>query len=376
MLPAVREIADYLEALAPPEAALPGDPVGLQAGDPRAPVTGILVALDLDEAVLAEATARQANLVVTHHPLLYNPPASIDESLPGDALLASLIRSRVNVYSVHTNLDAAPRGLNHHLADLLGLAPEGRQVIEITGRDRLLKLVVFVPAGHEETLRQALAEAGAGWIGRYSHCTFQARGTGTFMPRAGTSPFIGREGRLEQVEELRLETILPASRRAAVLEALRAAHPYEEPAYDLYRLEREGMPFGLGLAGTLQPPLEPEQLLRRCAARLKLPVLRYLAPARPPVGRVALCGGSGGSLVETAARLGAEVFISGDLGYHDFRKAAALGLGLIDGGHYGTERPVVDYLADYLRGRLAEAGYSTAVGTAEPAPADWRYHQG
>jgi dinuclear metal center YbgI/SA1388 family protein len=230
----VQQVAGYIEELAPPALALPGDPVGLQVGDPHAAVQKVLVALELDEAVLEEAVTKEAGLVVTHHPLLFEPLQSVDESAPQNALVAAAIRRRIAVYSAHTNLDIAPRGVNHLLAERLGLAAEGRRVLEVTGYDRLLKLVVFVPAGHEEQLQEALAAAGAGSLGRYSHCSFQVSGTGTFMPLEGSAPFIGRRGRLEQVDEKRLETILPASRRSAVVRALLDVHPYEEPAYDLY----------------------------------------------------------------------------------------------------------------------------------------------
>lgn len=374
MLATVETIADYIELLAPAGLALPGDPVGLQVGDRRAPVEKVLVALELDEAVLQEALRQQANLVVTHHPLLYRPLQAVDESLPAGALIASTIRNKINVYSAHTNLDTAPRGLNHLLAELIGLSAAGRRVIEVTGSDRLYKLVVFVPESHADPVHEALAQAGAGWIGAYSHCSFQARGTGTFMPREGTNPFIGSRGRLEKVEELRLETILPASRRRAVLEALLASHPYEEVAYDLYELAREGEPIGLGLIGLLDPPLSLEQLLQRCREQLDLSGLRYWAPPEQELYRqVAVCGGSGGALVETAAALGAELFISGDFRHHDFKNAVAARMGLVDAGHYGTERPVVTLLGDYLRERLLKDGYTTGVVLAGPAQSDWCY---
>lgn len=369
----VEKIAGYLEELAPPELAVLGDPVGLQLGDPRSPVRTLMVVLELDQMALAQAVAQKAELVVTHHPLMFQPLQALDERTPQGALIAQTIRNKICVFSAHTNLDIAPRGLNRRLADLLGLDHEGRRVIEKTGQDQLLKLVVFVPLGHEDAVREALAGAGAGWIGAYSHCTFQAAGTGTFMPREGTDPYIGRQGALEKVDELRLETVLPASRRAAVLQALFAAHPYEEVAYDLYTLRREGAPVGLGLIGCLERPLSLEQILKRCRERLQLPGLRYWAPLKKEFSRIAVCSGSGGSLVEQAVRLGAELFISGDFRYHDFKKAEAAGMGLVDAGHYGTERPAVELICEYLRGRLAQDGYETAVLPADLTTADWSY---
>jgi dinuclear metal center YbgI/SA1388 family protein len=371
LLATVKQISALVEELAPPALALPGDPVGLQLGDPHAEVKKALVALELDEAVLEEAASSGAGLVLTHHPLLFDPLKSLDESLPHGALVAAAVRRNIAVYSAHTNLDISPRGVNHLLAERIGLAGEGRRPLKVTGHDRLLKLAVFVPAGHEEQMLSALAAAGAGWIGNYSHCSFQVSGTGTFLPLEGTSPYIGRQGRLERVEEKRVEMILPASRREAVVRALLEAHPYEEPAYDLYPLELEGEPYGLGLIGTLDTPCTLKEMAERCRKELGVKAVRCWAPPRRRFRRVALCGGSGGSLIEEAAAQGAELFISGDFRYHDLKKAQAHGLALVDAGHGGTEHPVVGYLAEYLSSRLQEAGFRTVVEAAKAMPSEW-----
>ena len=191
MFATVQQVAGYIEELAPPALALPGDPVGLQVGDPHAAVQKVLVALELDEAVLEETVTKEAGLVVTHHPLLFEPLQSIDESIPQNALVAAAIRRRIAVYSAHTNLAIAPRGVNHLLAERLGLAAEGRRVLEVTGHDQLLTLVVFVPAGHEAQLQEALAAAGAYRRPlRHAASRFPAP---TFMPLE-VAPFIGLRG--------------------------------------------------------------------------------------------------------------------------------------------------------------------------------------
>lgn len=371
MFATVQQIARFIENLAPLSLALPGDPAGLQAGDPHAPVQKALVALDLDEAVLEEAVAKKAGMVVTHHPLLFEPLYSLDESKPQNALVAAAIRSRIAVYSAHTNLDAAPRGVNYVLAERLGLAEEDRRVLKVTGTEQLLKLVVFIPAGREEELLEALAVAGAGTLGRYSHSSFHVSGTGTFKPLEGSDPYIGQQGRLERVAEKRLETILPASRREIVVRALREVHPYEEPAYDFYPLALEGEPLGLGLIGSLQNPRTLPEVAGLCRKALGLKFLRCWAPPGRKFSRIALCGGSGGSLIDFAASGGAELFISGDFRYHDLQKARALGLGLIDAGHGETELPVVAYLAAYLNSCLQKTGCKTTVAAAESEPSRW-----
>ncbi len=371
MFATVQQITGYIERLAPESLALPGDPVGLQVGNPQAEVRKVLVALELDEDVLKEAVDGKAGLVVTHHPLLFEPLQTMDESVPQNALAAAAIRQDIAVYSAHTNLDAAPRGVNHVLAERLGLAEKGRQVLEVTGYDRLLKLVVFIPSGHEKQLLEALAAAGAGSLGHYSHSSFRVSGTGTFMPLQGSAPFIGRQGRLEQVDEMRLETILPASCREAVVRALLEAHPYEEPAYDLYALELKGEPLGMGLVGLLKNPGTLAEIAGRCRKALGLKSLRCWAPPGVKFSRIALCGGSGGSLIDLAAASGAELFISGDFRYHDLGKARGYGLGLIDAGHAATELPVVACLTDYLNSCLLEAGFKTAAAASEIEPAGW-----
>lgn len=378
MLATVDIIINYLEELAPLYLAAEWDNSGLQIGNPEHKVSTALVALDLEQQVLAEALGRQAQLVITHHPLWLKPPSKIDESRPQGSLIAGIIRNNINVYSAHTNLDLAL--VNRMLADLVGLAQTDREAVEVAFEDKLLKLVAFIPEGYEDKVRQALAEAGAGWIGRYSHCTFQVPGTGTFKPLDHTSPFIGQPGRLEKVPELRLETILPVSLREKVVAALLSVHPYEEVAYDLYPLHRPGKQLGFGLLGLLNPPLKMEDILKRCAERLGTAGLKYWLPAGGDTlafRRVAVGSGSGGSLVEPAARKGAELLITGDIRYHDLLAASSYGMALIDAGHFWTEWPAVGYLTEYLRKRLADDRYRTAVLSAGADSAvRWKFYRG
>lgn len=367
----VKKIISYMEELAPRSLALPGDPVGLQLGNPETELSKVLVALDPDEAAVTEAFSIGAEMLVTHHPLFYHKLSSIDESLPAGALVAGAIRKKLNIFSAHTNFDLAPQGVSHQLAHRLGFSTEEAGVLEATGAEELLKLVVFVPAGYEDNIRNVLAGAGAGQIGRYSHCTFQTSGTGTFLPGAGTKPFIGNNGQLEKAEELRLETILPAHQREIVVEALLNAHPYEEVAYDLYPLVLKGRDYGLGLIIDLDEPLTLDQILQICRDRLAAAVLRYHAPLKKTFKKVALCGGSGGSLIENAARQAADLFISGDFRYHDLKAAHALGIALIDAGHDATEWPGVAYLKEYLAELLKRDGYITEVKLKTPVRSGW-----
>lgn len=367
----VKKIIDYMEELAPSVNAMPGDPVGLQLGNPEAGVKKILVSLDPDQTALEEAAEIGAEMIVSHHPLFYNKLTSINENHPTGFLVASAIKKGLNIFSAHTNYDAAPNGVSYQLARALGFPVDQATVLEASGSEHFLKLVVFIPAGYEDRVRSALAEAGAGQIGDYSHCTFQLSGTGTFMPHQGTTPFIGSQGRMEKVDEIRLETILPFSNKEKVIRALVEAHPYEEVAYDLYPLVLEGSQIGLGLIFSLEKPISLEQLIDKCRHSLHAGSLRYWATGKNNFSRVALCGGSGGSLIANAAEQQAEIFISGDFGYHDLKNAQSRRLALIDAGHDATEWPGVFYLKSYLTERLKADNYKTGVFLQTSVSTGW-----
>ena len=355
----LREVIDLMDDLAPPHLAFDYDNVGLQIGDPLAEVKNIITVLDMDAGMLDEALSRDANVIVSHHPLIFHPLKAINIGSPEGALIEAIIRNNVNVFVAHTNLDVAPRGVNTLLAELFGL--QGTSVLKVTASDPLLKLVVFVPGGYEDEVRKAIMEAGAGWIGNYSHCSFQLEGTGTFMPREDTRPFSGEEGRLSRAREFRLETILPLSLKTQVLEALQKSHPYEEVAYDLYELAREGIPLGPGRLGTLGKSLTLKSFSERCKKIFGIGEVETWGDPERPVKKVALCGGSGGGLVGTAAERGADVLVSGDLKYHDIRLARTVGLALVDAGHDSTEYPIVPWLAGSLQDKIRERGHSNRV---------------
>ena len=367
----VNAVMKYMEELAPLSVALPGDPVGLQVGNPSSIVDSIMVALDPDLETIEEAIKKKAQMIITHHPLIYNKLSSINEAGPRGSLVARAIRNNLHIYSAHTNFDVTRGGVSYRLAEALGLPVKNASVLEVTGSEQLLKLVVFVPKGHEDRILDALARAGAGQIGRYSHCTFQTMGTGTFMPAADTNPFIGSKGELEKVSEIRLETILPVTRRKTIISDLIKHHPYEEVAYDLYPLDLEGDEIGLGLLIDLEEELSFEQLINRCLTNLPTNTLRYSINDREGFRRIALCGGSGGSLIEHAARQNADVLISGDFRYHDLKDAQALNIALIDAGHHATELPGVKYLKDYLQHKLEDEGYGVEVHLQALTPAGW-----
>ncbi len=344
-----------MEAWAPKRLAADWDNVGLQVGDPADDVYGVLVTLDVDEAALAEAEEAGANFVVTHHPLIFKPISHLRRDLPLGRLISKAVAGGVGVYAAHTNLDSARGGVNDTLAAALGLADT--EVLSATYEEPLIKLAVFVPRGHAEAVREALARAGAGHIGNYSDTAFWIEGKGFFRPQEGTHPYIGEHDKLEEVEEVRLETILPRGLTGKVVKAMLAAHPYEEVAYDLYPLANSGEPFGLGRIGLLPGETDLQAMAAKVKDVLGVAQVGVVGDRERSIKKVAVCGGSGGGLIHQAAFRGADLFITGDIKYHDAQEARQLDLAIIDAGHFATERVILPVLAEKLRQALVGAGH-------------------
>jgi len=349
----VRDVTDVLEAWAPPGSKLDFDRVGLQVGDSKVEVDRVLVALDLTPAVIDEAEEVGAQLIVTHHPLLFKPIDRVTTDRLVPALAYRLARAGIAYYAIHTNLDAAKDGVSVALAHKLGLE-------EVTflepHRDSLVKLVTFVPANHEGDVRSALAEAGAGRIGGYEACAFTSPGTGHFRGGEGSNPFVGEAGEMESTEEIRLEVEVARWELPRVVSALRDAHPYEEVAYDVYPIEQPSTQVGLGAVGRLPDPIALGDFLDTVAKRLDAATLRYAGDPKATIRTVAVCGGSGSSLIRSALRAGADAYVTADITYHTFFEPMApdgsARMALIDAGHYETEALTEGLLVDYLQKAL------------------------
>ena len=343
----VREITAAVERLAPPALAEGWDNSGLQVGDLAAGASRVLVALTPLPEVFDEAEETGADFLLLHHPLIFSPLRSVNTgSYPGD-FVARAISGNLTVYAAHTTYDAAPDGVSAALAAAVGL----RGPLEVVSpRGALRKLVVFVPTEDAEAVSEALAGAGAGRIGDYTRCTFRSPGTGTFLPGEGSDPYLGERGRLERVDEIRLETVVPAHLVRAAVDAATAAHPYEEVALDVYPVEGIPEGCGYGRVGTLPEPLSPEELDSNISHSLGFPARLVSEGNRGSIRRVAVLGGSGGSFILEAASSGADAYVTGDLDYHDALLAESLGLAAVDAGHAATELPSLEPLAR----RLAE----------------------
>jgi dinuclear metal center YbgI/SA1388 family protein len=347
-------IFSLIEELAPLDQAESWDNCGLQVGDAQSVVDKAMLTIDVNVAVAREAVAKGAGLIISHHPLMMKLPKSIDIRQPLGELMCYLIRNDITVYAAHTNLDTAAGGVNSVLAGKLGITNPA--VLHQTGLAQLYKLVVFVPVGHEGKVRDAVLEAGAGWIGSYSHCSFMSSGLGTYKPLAGSSPYYGRIGELEQVDEVKLETIVPAAVLKKAVQSMIEAHPYEEVAYDILHLENRAAAFGLGRVGKLAKPLPLREFAGEVRDALGLTTVRMGGIPDSTVKNIAVCGGSGADLWPDALKAGADTIVTGDVKYHTAQDITAAGMNFIDAGHYGTESVILPVLLRYLTGVCGKTG--------------------
>ena len=363
MYATVQDILTLVEKQAPAVLAASWDQVGLQLGSPRQPVQRLLVALEPTCAVIQEAVAVGAQLLLTHHPLLFQPVQQLNPDNPQHRPIALAIRHDLAVAAAHTNLDAAADGLNAYLAQLLGLADS--KPLTRTYTEPLLKLTVFVPVGYEDRVRQAVCQAGAGMIGNYSHCTFQVRGQGTYLPMAGAHPWQGTVAVLHRAAEVRLEVILPEGLVPTALANLKAVHPYEEVAYDLYPLANGGISYGFGRIGAWPRPRPFGEVVAELKRLFHLERLKITGRPRPQVQRLAVCGGSGGDLIPQAWQQGADLYLTGDVRYHQAVPFAREEMAIIDLGHYATEVLFIPEWGRRLQAYLQAANLTVAVMVAD-----------
>lgn len=342
----VKDVINFIEKSFPLNLAEDWDNTGLQVGSYDNIVKHALIALDINQAVVDKAIENKAELIITHHPMIFKGIKKINYDTSQGRLIKSLINNDITVYSAHTNLDAGENGLNQLLATRLGLTEikplyKGKQ-------DKLVKLVIYVPFTHMEEVRQAINDAGSGNIGSYSDCSFRTPGIGTFKPGEDTNPFIGQPGKLEEVKEYRFETVLYESNLEAVIETMKKVHPYEEVAYDLYELGNDGKNYSMGRLGFLSEQTSLQDFAKSVKTKLELDHLRVVGDLSKPVKKIAVISGAGTSLMNEVINKGVDVLVTGDVKYHEARDAQEMGLAIIDAGHQGTEEIVVSWLKDWL----------------------------
>jgi len=344
----ISEIINIIELLAPPSLQENYDNAGLLAGEPHLECFGVVCSLDLTEEVIDETIVAGANLIVTHHPVIFKALKSLTPANYEARCLVKAIKNDISIYAVHTNYDNVLKGVNLALAKKIGLATSTLQMLApVAGK--LVKLFTYVPLSHAETLKQGLFDAGAGHIGQYMECSFSTTGTGTFRPMEGTNPFIGTAGgNREQVEEQKIEVIFPLWLKNKVMAALRTHHPYEEIAYELVMTENELQEAGSGMIGELTAPLAEKDFLMHIKNSLGISMIRHTALLGRDIKRVAICGGAGAFLIKNAMGKQADAYLTADLKYHDFFDPEGQML-LLDIGHYESEIPAVAQLTNYLQ---------------------------
>jgi len=355
------DIEQFFESWAPLWTAWERDNVGLQVGRRSRRVKNVLLALDVTPEIVSEAIQKKVDLIVSHHPLLFRPPSSISDSNTIGSILLSLAESRIALYSTHTNLDSATDGVSFALARALGIQ---KASFLAPIKDSLVKLVVFVPDEHVDRVAAAMAEAGAGIVGQYERCSFRIHGKGTFRGSERTQPFSGKPLQLEEVEETRLEMIVPRARVNAVVAAMKTVHPYEEVAHDLYTLENLNPNFGKGAIGDLPRAITVREFLTKLKKAVHADSVRFSGALAQKVQRIAMCGGAGSELLEHAVGAKADLFVTADVRYHSFHEAAGR-IVLVDAGHWETEQVVLPVIASKLRAWAASKGETLFVSVTQ-----------
>lgn len=355
----VSDIVRIMEIIAPPALAEKWDNVGLQVGKRDWPVNTVWLALDPLPSVVAQACEARADMLITHHPLIFRPLESVDFSTPAGSVIQMATQHQLAVFAAHTNLDNVTGGVNDVLASRIGVG--SLRVLSGPKFPDHYKLAVYVPRDYEQKVLDALFETDAGKIGEYSCCSFRTPGTGTFRPGDKATPWSGKIGEISHEEEVRIEAVVPGASLKNVILRIRAAHPYETMAYDVYPLESPDADQGLGRVGELDVPLKLSDFALKIRAELGLPSVKVAGDPDLMVHQVAICSGSGSSLMGDFFASGAQVYVTGDLRYHDARDAEAAGKGLIDLGHFPSEHLIVAVLAERLRALLPENGLEAAV---------------
>lgn len=340
----LQEIISHLEKVAPLQFQETYDNSGLITGNRKMKITGILITLDCIESVVEEAIANNCNLIVAHHPIIFSGLKKINGNNYVERVIIKAIKNDIAIYAIHTNLDNVAHGVNSKLCEKLGLL---NCRILSPKRDLLRKFVTYCPIDSAEKVRQALWNAGMGKIGNYDEVSFNSSGIGTYRGNDNSNPAIGEKGKLMREPEERIEMIYAVHQEAALLEALRSSHPYEEIAYELIPIENAWKNVGSGMIGELEKPIPITEFLKKAKLALNAAVIRHTPLLGKLVSKVAVCGGSGSFLLGDAISAGADVFVSSDFKYHQFFDADGK-IVFADVGHFESEQFTIDLLYDIL----------------------------
>jgi dinuclear metal center YbgI/SA1388 family protein len=341
----INELTRIIEEFAPLSLQESNDNAGLIIGHPGQEVAGVLITLDVTEAVIEEAIQNKCNLIIAHHPLIFKGIKKLNGKNPVERMVATSIKNDIAIYAAHTNLDNVQNGVNAMLCEKAGI----KNCRILTPKPSILrKLVTFCPSDFAEKVRNALFSAGAGHIGNYDSCSFNLTGDGTFRALEGTNPFVGTINQLHVENEVRIELIYPVYIEYKIIAALHEAHPYEEVAYDIYPLANEMKNTGAGMIGELPAPENTLDFLKRIKNVFASGCVKHTGIIKENVGKIAVCGGSGSFLINEAIKAGADVFITGDVKYHEFFDADAK-IVIVDIGHYESEQFTKELLMNIIK---------------------------
>lgn len=363
----IKRVIKYLEDWLPKATAWKSDNIGLQVGNPQNRVSNILLALELNNKVLHQAIKKKSNLIITHHPFIFTPLKNLNfQNNSTSQLIKELIKNDITLYSAHTNLDYAKEGVSFELAKQLQL--HNINFLN-TQTNNEYKLVVYIPEQNVKVVSEAIFSAGGGIIGEYSECSVRNTVTGTFKGSSLSKPTVGKANNLELVDEVRLEVLVSSWKLDKVVEAMKLAHPYEEPAFDIIVLKNRSNNYGAGAIGELEMSMNTNKFLAHIKSSLKTDGIKYTLGNKSKIKKVAVCGGSCSDLVGSAVSAKADAFITSDVKYHTFQDAENE-IMLIDAGHYETERPVLSAvkrkLDDFLRKSNSDIKVSKYSGSTNP----------
>lgn len=340
----IKEVLQEIEKLAPLAYAEDFDNVGLLVGNKNAEVKGILIAHDALESVIEEAIEKKCNLIISYHPIIFKGLKSLTGKTYVERAVMKALKNDIAIYAIHTALDNSFEGMNAMICKKLNL--KNRQVLMHQAKT-IKKLVTYVPKKQADQVRQAIFDAGAGNIGNYDHCSFNIAGKGSFKGNENSNPTLGEKGKLHFEEEIQLNITFPKHRETAVISALKQAHPYEEVAYEIYQIENKNQHIGIGMIGERENPISEKEFLQELKNTFNLSIIRHSKLLNKEIKKIAVLGGSGSFGISAAKSAQADIFITGDLKYHDFFQAENQ-IVLADIGHYETEQFTKELLHSYL----------------------------
>ena len=368
----LQQIITLMSKLAPQSEAMDWDNVGIQVGDYSNNIEKVLISLDINNNVIDEAIDNNIDLIISHHPLIFNGLKNIHTQTATGNIIIKAIKNNIAIYSAHTNMDIAEEGLNDFLADKLDIVDP--EVLSIENEHKRYKLAVYVPMEDADNLREVLFEKGAGVIGNYSKTSFNINGKGTFKPGDNTNPHIGNKGQNEKVKETKIETIVNSKDIQKVIKAMIRNHPYEEVAYDVYELPLQSYYTGIGRIGYLNKEITLEEYSKKIKSVLNIDKLKVRGNLNQKIKKIAICSGSGADFINNANSQGADLYITGDVKFHEAQLAEELDLNLIDAGHFETEVIFKELVFDYLKNKFKENTLDVEIYKSKVSTNPWQYY--